>query len=582
MTASTHEGALRPVRLTVGVTAHRDLPSRESAGIERLVGDLFDDLARRFPETPLQALCPLAEGGERIFARAAVARGIPLVVPLPLPRDYYVQDFSDDASREEFDRLCSRATVFELPLRPGVEPREVAQPGTLRDSEYAQLGVFVSSHSQVLVAVWDGKPSEQIGGTAQIVRYRLYNIYPAHAATQPIGQEVLADDENDLTYHIACSRERDDGAPASPLQPLETAWLTGDPGSHRTAEMPARHAHILAMTGKFNRDLRRWGDPDGQEPPSLLAAGKAMHWPRGVVHIARMFDAADRLANRFQRRLNLALRSTYTVAVLMGSTFVAYSTLPEQPLLLYAFLGLFAVGFGVYEVARRGDWHRKYLDYRILSEGLRVQCYWSIAGIGNDGDGRFAYENFLQTQDPELGWIRHVMRDVELEAGPQPDTGDTGRDFVLEQWVGKRSGQDGSGQLGYYLRQARLRYHLHRLTEGLGALCLWSGMTIAVILAVFGGGFGSGTRTAMLLLLGLLPLIAAVRGAYSHKRADKELIKQYRFMARIFGNARRRVDSASSREEKLEVLRVLGNASLDEHAEWILMHRERPLEQSRL
>lgn len=581
MAANTDEGVLRPVRLTVGVTAHRDIPASETATVERLVGELFDELSRRFPDTPLQALCPLAEGGERAFARAAIARGIPLVVPLPLPRADYARDFDNAASREEFDELCAKARVFELPLRPGVEPHQVAEPGVLRDREYAKAGVFVSSHAQVLVAIWDGKPSDQLGGTAQIAHYRLYNLYPAHAAARAAGQEVLADDENDLTYHIVCSREREGGTPAPPLRALETAWLTGEPDAPRMREMPERHARTLAMTAEFNRDLRRWGGPHADGPPSLTEAGNDIDWPRGITHIARLFDAADRLANRFQRRLNSALRSTYILAALMGGVFVAYSTLPEQPPLLYAFLGLFVLGFGVYEVARRGAWHRKYLDYRVLSEGLRVQCYWSIAGIGNDGDGRFAYENFLQTQDPELGWIRHVMRDAELEATPPADTGEAGRDYVIDQWIGTGPAQGGSGQLGYYLRQAGLHYRLHRLTEGIGSLCLWSGMGIAVILAIFGTGFGHGTRTILLLLLGLLPLVAAVRGAYSHKRADKELIKQYRFMAHIFGNARRRLDSATDPEERREILRVLGGAALDEHAEWILMHRERPLEHSR-
>ncbi|MGH8428134.1 MAG: hypothetical protein ACRES7_09165, partial [Gammaproteobacteria bacterium] len=98
----------------------------------------------------------------------------------------------------------------------------------------------------------------------------------------------------------------------------------------------------------------------------------------------------------------------------------------------------------------------------------------------------------------------------------------------------------------------------------------------------FANRFSHATRTVMLLLLGLLPLIAAVRGAYAHKRADKELIKQYRFMAKTFRHARRRLDAAANTAEIREVLWVLGNAALDEHAEWILMHRERPLEQTRL
>ena len=82
--------------------------------------------------------------------------------------------------------------------------------------------------------------------------------------------------------------------------------------------------------------------------------------------------------------------------------------------------------------------------------------------------------------------------------------------------------------------------------------------------------------------MGVLPLIAAVRSAYSHKKADKELIKQYLFMGRVFANARTLLDSAHDVEQKRNILRALGNAALEEHAEWILMQRERPLEHSSL
>ena len=82
----------------------------------------------------------------------------------------------------------------------------------------------------------------------------------------------------------------------------------------------------------------------------------------------------------------------------------------------------------------------------------------------------------------------------------------------------------------------------------------------------------------VLILMGVLPLMAGVRDAYSHKKADKELIKQYRFMSRVFSNARRLLDSSEDVIFQRRVLRAVGTAALEEHAEWLLMHRERPLE----
>ena len=82
--------------------------------------------------------------------------------------------------------------------------------------------------------------------------------------------------------------------------------------------------------------------------------------------------------------------------------------------------------------------------------------------------------------------------------------------------------------------------------------------------------------------MGIFPLIAGIRDAYSHKKAEKELIKQYRFMGGILSNARRLLDSTNNPQFRRSVLRALGNAALEEDAEWILMHRERPLEHSGL
>ncbi len=106
-------------------------------------------------------------------------------------------------------------------------------------------------------------------------------------------------------------------------------------------------------------------------------------------------------------------------------------------------------------------------------------------------------------------------------------------------------------------------------------------MLVAVILALFHNAVSDDWRNVLIVLMGSMPLLVAVRQAYSHKKADRELIKQYQFMHQIFLNARRRLDAATSTAERRKILKALGEAALDEHAEWILIHRERPLEHGR-
>jgi hypothetical protein len=243
--------------------------------------------------------------------------------------------------------------------------------------------------------------------------------------------------------------------------------------------------------------------------------------------------------------------------------------------MLWIFLALFVIGLVIAGVAHRHDWHRKYIDYRALAEGLRVQTFWRRAGLTMTGDPEFAHDNFLQKQDVELGWIRNVMRQVGMMPLPPIDDPRHAVDSVIDAWVG-RPGQ--SGQLAYYERKAALRERHHLRTRALGQACLWAGIGISLFLALFHRGLGDVSRDVLVTVMGSLSLIAAVREAYAYRKADKELVKQYRFMHRIYRNARIALDAAATTQERREILRALGEAALAEHAEWALMHRDRPIE----
>ena len=148
--------------------------------------------------------------------------------------------------------------------------------------------------------------------------------------------------------------------------------------------------------------------------------------------------------------------------------------------------------------------------------------------------------------------------------------------WVIEQWIG-RSGED-RGQLAYYFRRQLVNAARFRRTQILGGLCLWTGILIACLLFFLGGEELAGQRQMLLVLMGVLPLVAGIWDAYSHKKAEKELIKQYRFMSHVFAKARRLLDESNDISFHRLVLKALGKAALDEGAEWLLIHRERPPE----
>ena len=82
--------------------------------------------------------------------------------------------------------------------------------------------------------------------------------------------------------------------------------------------------------------------------------------------------------------------------------------------------------------------------------------------------------------------------------------------------------------------------------------------------------------------MGTMLLVFAIRQGYAYAIAERELIKQYEFMFRLFENARRRLDEADDAEERRLILQALGGSALDEHAEWILMHRDRTVDKGEI
>lgn len=563
------------MRLTVGVTGHRDLVSAEGPGIESRVRDFLQKLAQRYPDLTLQLLSPLAEGGDQLVARVALDLGVELVAVLPFDQLEYEKDFPTTAKLEEFRGLFKQASrVIELPLVHG-EWDDGHFSQAERDRQYAQLGVFVSNHCQILLALWDGKPPGAQGGTADVVHYHLTTVMQGFEDQQSSAQ-LLADNENDLAYHIVCSRDRPGGKCADGLKPLESYWITSESGRVSGDAMPASYSAMLDSLQQFERDRRRYLG-DKPKPGTMLDEGLPGRPPsESVRFVEYLFDVADHLAIHYQAQVNRNLFGIYGLAALMGLVFIIYSEYSEPHWLIWVFLGLFAAGVALHITANRREWHRKYLDYRALAEALRVQFYWHLSGVVESRSVAFAYENFLQKQDVELGWIRHVMRAASLRRsrGIEPDPAWV--PWVIDRWVGASG--EGEGQLAYYTRKAEQNSSNFRRTELLGSLCLWTGIGIAVVLGVMNERLSESQQQALLVLIGILPLIAGIRDTISHKRAEKELIKQYRFMARIFSNARELLDQTPDLGFQRRVLKALGEAALEEGAEWILMHRARPLE----
>ena len=144
---------------------------------------------------------------------------------------------------------------------------------------------------------------------------------------------------------------------------------------------------------------------------------------------------------------------------------------------------------------------------------------------------------------------------------------------TIKGWVGS----DDSGQLGYYRRKAGDKLSKHKQTGRVTAATFMLGLMAAAVLALGSDYLHGSASNWLVAIMGLLPLVAASRQNYAHRLAERELAAQYNHMLKVFENAHRLLKQAKSAAEQQSILRDLGEAALNENAQWVLRQRERPL-----
>src|SRR5882757_11470213 len=147
--------------LVIGVTGHRK--RRDYLG--------------RNTETPIVILSALAEGADRLVARVELAPGVRLVAPLPLPLDEYRRDFVPGlkpGNMAEFDDLLAQAVAAPvMPFTDGNSLEAVRADGDKRAEQYRAVGLYITQHCNVLIALWDGDTtSNAAGGTTEVVGFK--------------------------------------------------------------------------------------------------------------------------------------------------------------------------------------------------------------------------------------------------------------------------------------------------------------------------------------------------------------------------------------------------------------------------
>lgn len=167
--------------LHVAVTGHRNLRDASTATfVTRAIQTILGQLASEHP-AGLRALSGLAEGADTIFAEQALSLGLSLEVIIAA--EDLSETFLPGEARTHFLELLDRSSVqHKLPFTHS------------GPTAYAALGRALVERADLLVAVWDGRPAPDDGGTGGVValaRKRCLPIIHIHTLHHTITRDPV-------------------------------------------------------------------------------------------------------------------------------------------------------------------------------------------------------------------------------------------------------------------------------------------------------------------------------------------------------------------------------------------------------
>lgn len=136
--------------IKLGISGHQNFEN--SQWVTKSVENVLDEFGR------VHGFTSLAIGADQLFAKLLAGRSLPYTAVIPC--EHYEDTFTNSQDVSIYTDLFLNAD--ELVKLEHKLPSEDA---------FYDAGMKVVDHSDVLIAVWNGKPAKGLGGTADIVRY---------------------------------------------------------------------------------------------------------------------------------------------------------------------------------------------------------------------------------------------------------------------------------------------------------------------------------------------------------------------------------------------------------------------------
>lgn len=545
-----------PFRVRIGITGHRSLPNPDvlRQKISEILStgflDAFDATSSRELKSPsalsisFTAVSPLAEGADRLLAECVLSLpGGRLEVPLPMPIEFYRNDFTAHGSVEQFDALIARAVrVFS----PVCNINDFL--GSERSICYRNAGEETLRRSDIVIAIWDGEPANGIGGTAEIVNLAQRQGKPLFIISSTSGKLVETVNSGTLSIKRIIRR-------IAAFNDHLPEGVTAD---------------YIASELKKLFEL-----PEGKMIPNVYRETALQHI---LPYYVQASSFASLNQNVYQRTGTYAYSiSTLSVAfmaiaVVFGtnSPWVAtVSYISELAALMFLFMMI--------HKAQKHQVHKLWLENRALAERLRSTLFFVACGIKPSicaGDE----DNFLQDD-----WVSRVIAEVRdgmpVKELPDPVPVEVFDRFVRAGWI--------QTQVKYHQNKSNVCGKENQRLKSLGLWLFGSAIAVSAIhlgTALLGmaghhpGSFMFMLEEILTVVAVTLPAAAAAVGGYRILMEHSRIASRSSAMIRRLSNLNMITPALSCRADLEKFLVRCEEVMLSESRDWISLMSHADLE----
>ncbi len=577
--------------LNVGITGHRAsvLPDGASDPLERVVDEVFSNLKRAvqrlhdssrklFTADPpiLRLHTPLATGADQLAATSARANGYNVRATLPFSVEVYREDFTTGHERDEFSRQLEAAdSSFVLS----------AERSSGQDA-YVQVGRAVIAAADVLIAIWDGGTGNGPGGTAHVVELALREGVPVihirvdlESGAVGVPSLVVGDDVMDSTSEPLADNDSYFALLRNTLEPhteLECEQIVAYFGEvENCTNWRFEHALLLGAMGVKKPSWRPWRQASiGENMLDHVANA-----PNGAAEpLTRAYAWANFLAIRYAQMFRSGHITNYFLSTLAVILALVGLIFPQSKVfLVIAELAVIGLLFLNTQAGTKGEWHRRWLQYRHLAESMRPLVYLKRTGLVSTPFRTDIIRGALNTKTG-ADWTRWYSAAIWRQMDNPTGTMDCAVIRELAESVVREQVLD---QATYHRVNAERMHKLdHRLHE-VGSFLM--GAVIASCVLYLAGylvlhEWMKALAPLFIFLTAGLPAVgSAVFGMRGHGEHLLAASRSIQTAVALQGNAARlkQVSKLDTLAVELEMTAAIMLADLKE---WTLAYRERSLE----